>query len=126
MAVFIASAPELVTALGGRWRGRRGMARCPAHPDRTPGLSVTEGDDARPLVFCHGGCTQQAVLDALRARGLWSDRGEREVHPAPDPAVIKTRRLEEARERQQRLDRARTIWREAASDCCRDPVRAYL
>lgn len=51
-------------------RGNEYTARCPAHEDRAPSLSVTEGDD-RLLVFCHAGCDQDDVLDAL---GLsWKD-----------------------------------------------------
>jgi hypothetical protein len=122
----LASAPELVAALGGRWHGRRGMARCPAHPDRTPSLSITEGEDARPLLFCFGGCPQDVVIDALRSRGLWPDRGERIEYRAPDPAVIEARRLEEAKERQKRRDCARSIWRDAAPDSCRELVITYL
>ena len=33
-------ARSLTKALGGRWYGRYGMARCPAHDDRTPSLKV--------------------------------------------------------------------------------------
>jgi 5S rRNA maturation endonuclease (ribonuclease M5) len=36
---------------------------------------VSAGDDGRVLVHCHGGCTQEAVIDALRARGLWHEGG---------------------------------------------------
>jgi hypothetical protein len=122
----LASAPELVAALGGRWHGRRGMARCPAHPDRTPSLSITQGEDGRPLLYCFGGCPQEVVIDALRSLGMWPDRGERIEYRKPDPAVLEARRLEEAKERQRRRDCARSIWREAASDSCRELVITYL
>jgi Toprim domain len=125
MANFMASAPELVRALGGRWDGRRGMAKCPAHPDGTPSLAIAEGDQDRPLVFCHGGCTQEAVLNALRAIGLWPDRAETVAYPTLDPAASQARRVQEVMERQRRLERARTIWKDAAPDRCRDLVRAY-
>lgn len=50
----------------GRW-----VARCPAHPDRQPSLSVKEAPDGRVLVYCFAGCPTQAVLAAL---GLeWCD-----------------------------------------------------
>jgi putative DNA primase/helicase len=35
-------------------------------------LSVDEGYDGKPLVHCKAGCQQQSVIEALRARGLWS------------------------------------------------------
>jgi hypothetical protein len=44
----------------GRW-----LARCPAHPDRRPSLSVRELDDGRVLIHCFGGCEVGAVLDAV-------------------------------------------------------------
>ena len=45
---------------------------CPAHDNRlSPALSVSEKGTA-VLVHCHAGCSQEAVIDALRARGLWS------------------------------------------------------
>jgi len=50
--------------------GPEGPTHCPAHDDRNPSLSVTE-HDGRVLVHCHAGCAQDAVLAALRARGLW-------------------------------------------------------
>ncbi len=44
--------------LGGR-RFRGGwMARCPAHDDRKPSLSIREGDHGKVLVCCHAGCEQ--------------------------------------------------------------------
>lgn len=43
---------------------------CPAHEDAHPSLSVTERD-GRVLVHCHAGCPQEAVVGALRERGLW-------------------------------------------------------
>jgi hypothetical protein len=44
----------------GRW-----LARCPAHPDRSPSLSVRELDDGRVLLHDFGGCDASAVLSAL-------------------------------------------------------------
>jgi hypothetical protein len=32
----------LTKALGGRWSGSSGEARCPAHEDKTPSLSIAE------------------------------------------------------------------------------------
>jgi len=41
------------------------MAQCPSHADSTPSLSIGRGTDGKALVFCHGGCTTEAVLTAL-------------------------------------------------------------
>jgi hypothetical protein len=40
------------------------MARCPAHEDRTPSLSVKDGADGRVVLYCHAGCTTEAVCEA--------------------------------------------------------------
>jgi putative DNA primase/helicase len=64
---------NLAKALGGRKAGAGWMARCPAHQDREPSLSITEGKSGKMLVHCHAGCDQQSVISALRARDLWTD-----------------------------------------------------
>jgi hypothetical protein len=46
-----------------------------AHDDRKPSLSIHDGHDGKVLVHCHAGCTQTAVMEALRARGLWREGG---------------------------------------------------
>jgi len=45
--------------------GNGWIARCPAHDDRTPSLSVAEGDDHRILIRCHAGCTADAICSAM-------------------------------------------------------------
>jgi hypothetical protein len=45
----------------GRW-----MARCPAHEDRGPSLSLRELDDGRILLHCFGqGCAVEAIVGAV-------------------------------------------------------------
>jgi hypothetical protein len=47
-------------------------ALCPIHGDKNPSLAITEGDDGRTLLFCHG-CSNDAEAIA-KAVGLeWSD-----------------------------------------------------
>lgn len=48
----------------------RWIARCPAHEDRSPSLSIRELEDGRTLVHCFADC---AVEDVLRAVGLEFD-----------------------------------------------------
>lgn len=67
-----AEAEAIVRALGGHRCGAGWMARCPAHDDRTPSLSISDRD-GRVLVHCHAGCDQERVIHALRSRGLWPD-----------------------------------------------------
>lgn len=55
----------LVASLGGKWSGSTAMCRCPTHADRTPSLSIRQGDRGI-LVTCHAGCDPVDVLRALR------------------------------------------------------------
>jgi hypothetical protein len=67
----------------GRW-----SARCPAHEDRTPSLSIRETDHGLVLLKCFAGCRTEAVIGAL---GLnWEDLME----PLPPgvPHLPKVRR----------------------------------
>jgi hypothetical protein len=41
------------------------VAVCPAHEDRSPSLSITEGRDGRVLLNCHAGCQPSAIVAAL-------------------------------------------------------------
>ena len=41
------------------------MARCPAHDDRKPSLSITDAEDGKILVHCHAGCDQLGVIAVL-------------------------------------------------------------
>jgi hypothetical protein len=47
-------ADALTRALSGSWHGRYGMARCPAHHDGTPSLSIKEGEGGRLLLLSRG------------------------------------------------------------------------
>ncbi|WP_433506762.1 AAA family ATPase [Pseudonocardia halophobica] len=59
---------------GVRCSGSGWVARCPAHDDHDPSLSIREGDEQPVVLYCHAGCTSDAVVDAL---GLsWSDLSE--------------------------------------------------
>ncbi len=75
-----ATAETIVRTLGGNRSGAHWMARCPAHDDKSPSLSVRDTDDGRVLVYCHAGCRQSEVIAALRDRGLCPSNG----HQGPD------------------------------------------
>lgn len=51
---------EDVRPVGDGWQ-----ARCPAHDDDRPSLSVGIGDDGRVLLHCHAGCPAETVIEAL-------------------------------------------------------------
>ena len=47
------------------------VACCPAHDEKSPSFSIEDAPDGKILVYCHAGCSQDAVIDALRFLGLW-------------------------------------------------------
>ena len=63
---------------GCRCKGAKGNVHCPAHHDTNPSLSVVDKDGI-VLVNCHAGCTQDAVIEVLKERGLWANLSNRGV-----------------------------------------------
>ena len=65
------------------------MARCPAHHDRSPSLSVSEGRDGQALVHCFAGCGFDDVVNALglERRDLFPQDSRRAPLPKMRPAV---------------------------------------
>ena len=66
---------DVISALAGRGckpkrAGKGWKARCPAHEDDNPSLSIGVGTRRRVLIKCHAGCSYE---DIVRALGLWSD-----------------------------------------------------
>jgi putative DNA primase/helicase len=96
-------ADAMARALGGRRCGSGWVARCPAHDDRTPSLSIRE-KGGKILVHCHTGCPQDAVLQELRVRGLWQGLSERSSPHRPQ------RRDETAHEGARHAQAALRIW----------------
>lgn len=78
---------QIAAALGRATREGKGWrCLCPAHNDHTPSLSIIE-NDGKILLTCRAGCTQAAVIEALKGRGLWSDKPNGADRPA-DPRRI--------------------------------------
>lgn len=61
--------PRLAALLGRlsgvRPSGAGWAARCPAHEDRRSSLSIALGDGGRVLLYCHVGCSAEAVVEAV-------------------------------------------------------------
>ena len=69
------SAESIARALGGHRAGSTWIARCPAHDDRSPSLSISTGKGGKVLVRCHAGCDQRDLIAALQKGGLWQTNG---------------------------------------------------
>ncbi len=115
------TAETIVRALGGRKAGQGWMARCPAHDDRDPSLSVREVD-GKVLVRCHTGCDQRDVIAALKKRGLWDGKASSHIYR------LSRRKIPESKPNQQHKERsaaALAIWQSTAL-AVGTPVEIYL
>ena len=99
----VTTAAEIARSLGGRKDGAGFIARCPAHKDQTPSLSIKDGHDGTTLTHCFAGCTPAAVWSALKDAGLVA--GATETLPVT-PVV------DESADQKRRIDYARQIWSE--------------
>jgi twinkle protein len=50
---------------GVRRAGNGWIAKCPAHDDHHPSLSIGEGSDGKTLLRCHAGCSFDSIVRAL-------------------------------------------------------------
>jgi hypothetical protein len=107
-------------ALGGRKAGGGWMARCPAHDDLTPSLSICATDDGKVLVHCHAGCGQEQVISILKSRGLWMSNGPRS-HPTRQTNVQYKPDEDDAK----RTEIALTIW-QGTTPAGNTVVESYL
>jgi putative DNA primase/helicase len=104
------NAETIAKALGGRKAGNNWIARCPAHDDREPSLSIRRAGDGKVLLRCHAGCDQRQVIAALRSRGLWSEHGPRlSRHSAAHTATTSQPNCDDAK----RSAAALAIWQSA-------------
>jgi hypothetical protein len=64
------------------------IARCPAHEDRSPSLSVAEGEGGRVLLHCFAGCSPDSIVAALglKLSDLFFEPG---VRRKPEPRVVR-------------------------------------
>lgn len=104
------TAADIAELLGARRTGcGRWQARCPAHDDKSPSLSISEGSDGRVLLHCHAGCTVEAMLAAL---GLaWHD-----LFAGPPPTPEQTRLAVLMRDKYETEARQRCIAHGAACE----------
>ncbi len=117
------TAENIAKALGGHRAGATWMARCPAHDDSSPSLSISAGNDGKVLVRCHAGCGQRDVIAALSERGLWDATNKR-----PGRSAHKRRKelaAEHDHDATARTEVALSIWR-ASQGIAGSPGEIYL
>jgi hypothetical protein len=113
---------NLVQRLHAKPSGEGWLAKCPAHDDRTPSLSITEGDDGRVLLFCHAGCPTENVGFARV--------GDEDLFPAdkstalpfnPRPPQKQAEKPATADASYQPTDKERARWTKACDTLASDP-----
>lgn len=83
-------AQTITTRLGGRWCGTYGIARCPAHDDGRPSLSVRDGD-TRVLFHCFAGCESARIAEIVNRGDEWPEpdwESRKSAKSAPDRATL--------------------------------------
>ena len=77
--------------------GTHWVARCPAHDDRRPSLSIAEGRDGETLLHCFAGCLTEAVVAAVgrTVADLFPSRNGGDDWTPHGPAVARYRYVDE-------------------------------
>jgi hypothetical protein len=82
-AVAYPTACEIAARLKGETRpdgSGNYSCHCPGpmhkNGDANPSLSVKDGANGRPLLFCHAGCDFRDIVAALERRGILPRRGQ--------------------------------------------------
>ena len=94
---------------GVRHKGGGWMARCPAHEDRSPSLSIRK-ESGKILLHCFGGCSIEAVCAALQIKVRELFGKKREIHK-PEPLIVREtqKRIAGLRSRLTPGDRERAV-----------------
>jgi hypothetical protein len=113
-------AAEIARALGAACRsGRWWSCRCPAHDDRSPSLSVRDGDRGL-VVRCWAGCDARHVLAELRRLGLLNGASCERRNGS-----WRTKERDDHCDRARRIEIARCVWN-GAENVRGSPIERYL
>ena len=89
------TAVDIARRLDARQSGKQWLAKCPAHADRSPSLSICEGRNGGTLVRCFAGCELAAIARALglNMSDFFPERSDNwrsaQVRPKPTPDDIR-------------------------------------
>jgi hypothetical protein len=112
----------------GRWK-----ARCPAHNDRSPSLSIREGENGHVTLYCRAGCSLDAIVAALHL--VTDDLSGPQPSPAQQAAIRAAQDTSQSAARAERKARLATLNRvgklqavvnELASTLVRSPENTAL
>ncbi|GAA4668471.1 DUF7146 domain-containing protein [Bartonella pachyuromydis] len=110
--MFYENSQGITNALRGVWYGRYGSARCPAHDDQLPSLSLANGHDGRLLLICYAGCSFREIIQALRRIGLLGTQAF--VDKTYDHRLSFSKQFSADLKRvQQKAERAKAIWQQS-------------
>jgi hypothetical protein len=82
--------------VNGQW-----LASCPVpghgrgNGDKNPSLSISDGEDGRPLFHCHGGCDQHTVFATMRELKMLPDLEQRPEPLSLIKPMVASRQLEQ-------------------------------
>lgn len=101
------TAEQIAERLHARYSGAGWIGRCPAHEDRSPSMSIREGDGGRVLIYCFAGCSLEAICAALgiKVSDLFSEPGAFQ----PKPRIVRNAELEIADLRNRLTRRERVL-----------------
>ena len=92
------TADDLISRLDGTRKTGEGkwIARCPAHDDRSPSLSVRETNDGTILIKCFAGCETLSICRSvgIEIRDLFPNKYVRRVDRSEVPRLTAAERLE--------------------------------
>ncbi|EJF84693.1 hypothetical protein MCU_00271 [Bartonella elizabethae Re6043vi] len=106
------NARGITRAVPGVWHGRYGTARCPAHDDQLPSLSLSNGHDGRLLLTCYAGCSFKEIIQALRRIGLLEKQAF--VDKTYDHRLSFSKQFcTDLKRTKQKAERAKKIWQQS-------------
>ncbi len=106
------NAQGITRALRGVWHGRYGTARCPAHDDRLPSLSLANGHDGRLLLYCYAGCSFREIIQALIRIGLLGKQAF--FDKAYDQTLSFSKQFcADLKQAKRKAERAKVIWQQS-------------
>jgi hypothetical protein len=115
--------PTLIAAVVERFGARRTgtgrwIARCTAHPDRSPSLSIAEGRGGRVLLHCWAGCDLAAILKSagLSIGNLFASGPPPTREQLATVDLNRERHLVALREERWTVERMRLLWQSLSSE----------